>query len=86
MEVSYKGGTPKPPEIIKLGPFDLVLESHGDLRIQHFKNPPLYGENMYNSGMIVGMIMIITYGNNSGIYVYVTFEGMMIRNDNKPSP
>jgi len=41
---------------------------------------------MYNSGMIVGMIMIITYGNNSGIYVYVAFEEMMIRNDNKPSP
>ena len=41
---------------------------------------------MYNSGMIVGMIMIITYGKKSGIYVYVTFEGMMIRNDNKPSP
>ena len=38
-----QGGYPKPPEIITLGPFDLVLESHGDLRIQHFKEPACMG-------------------------------------------
>ena len=39
-----QGGYPKPPEIITLGPFDLVLESHGDLRIQIFENAPVWRE------------------------------------------